>query len=327
MHPRAASKRGRCGPVIQAGALLAAIMICIALARNTSGSFSVGTKPHDSAVSAASHGEWERNQAKQPIVSALARDVEERFGVRVLTGGEPLPVCAYSMERCENAEAQEAALIRIGRALSEYPEGFFERLSDSVGGVVIELCGSIRSKDASVPETPSAVTVDCLSFRLIALDVNGDAVEYALIHELCHIIDVCLDREVGKYGASWKEAEWMALCPAGFSYCGAYNDAEGVPYALSASGENTAEAPFDPDEVYFINRYSKTFATEDRAVAFETLMRVSETAECMGCPHVIRKLEYYFSAIRECLDPENEWKQPTFWEEKLQRVKTAAGAG
>lgn len=319
MHSRT-SKRGRSAPLIQAASLAAALIISFALARTAGGSFSVGAKPQISAVSAEA-GEG----ASRAGLAAMAGALRERYGVRVLTGGELLPVSAYSMEPCGDPEEERRALMLIEKTFSAYPKGFFDRLGAASGGIVIELCGAIRARDASVPESPSAIAADCLSFRLIALEAGNDALGFALMHELCHIIDACLDMASGGDDPFWNEADWMRLCPEGFAYYNAYNAPDGTSYSIAAPGRYAAEAPFDRDEVYFINRYSKTFATEDRAVAFETLMRVSEEAECMGCPHVIEKLEYYFRAIRHFLDADCEWAEPTFWEEKLENVKKAAG--
>lgn len=148
---------------------------------------------------------------------------------------------------------------------------------------------------------------------LIVLDVSSGLSPSSVYHELCHAIDRRLNA-LAEAGGSWSEENWLALCPGGFSYYNAYSDEAGAPLAFAASPAHTAESA---GSVYFINRYSKTYPTEDRAVLFETLMRAVPEAPYMRSPHIIMKLDYYFAAIRFCLDPEGEWTEPTFWEERL----------
>ena len=285
----------RAKSTLPAFCLVIALLILIALAPHSGGSFSVAAEPQD------------------PTGSEAFRAAES---VSVLPFGSALlPVSAYRAEPCTDFGAYCRAGAEVMRTLALYPEGFFEAVSEYAGGVVIELCAGIRS-EGSMPDLPAAVTADCLSFRLILLKAEASSAGCALMHELCHVIDSCLDRAAENDPSHWNEADWNALNPEGFAYHNSYS-----PSAIEG-GETkyAAEAPFDPADVFFINRYSMTFPTEDRAVAFETMMRVSPSADCMQSPHIRAKLKYYFEAIRYYLGSD-EWPDKAFWEERLENLE------
>ena len=273
--------------------LIAAMLILFALAPRSGGSFSVAAKPQNTTFSAAAEG-----------------DISPAAGVSLLPFASALlPISAYRIEPETDFAAYCEAGAEVMRTLALYPDGFFETLSGYVGGIVIELCGGIRS-GGSMPDRPAAVTADCLSFRLIALETDPQTIGPALMHELCHVIDCCLDSASIGDPSRWNDEAWGALNPKDFRYYSTYDP------AVYESGETkyAAEAPFDPEDVYFINRYAMTYPTEDRAVAFETMMRLSPGAECMKSPHIRAKLAYYFAAIRYYLDPGGTWSTPSFWE-------------
>ena len=329
MPPSVRKKRGRLSPVLPAISLAAALRLSFALARFPGGSFWIEPKPQNSSLFAAASAARGGLQGSDEALR-LAANIEERFGVGILCSFHTLlPISAYTAEACSPEECA-AALYELERTLALYPEGFFSRIGELTGGVVIELCGAIRSKEApsasasaAAEAGPCAVTVDCISFRLIALDVGSGSTGSLLMHELCHVIDACLDRAAADDPSMWNDEAWSRLDPPGFAYYMAYTDASGTPLSESADPEFAAEAPFLPENVYFVNRYSKTFPTEDRAVAFETLMRVSASAECMQSPHIRAKLSYYFNAIRYYFDHDGLWEGNTFWEEKLLQCGSA----
>ena len=79
------------------------------------------------------------------------------------------------------------------------------------------------------------------------------------------------------------------------------------------------------ERVYFIDSYSKTFPTEDRAVLLGTLMEGEQGDDLFKCPHITDKLLYYFRAIRACFDPNGQlWREPTYWEQRLTMLNNIA---
>lgn len=257
--------------------------------------------------------------AEETPVEALF--FETGLGVRVLYGpDEPVPIAGYSFEPAEDDARILAALTKLKGVLEKYPEGFFESLT---GGdpnrLVFELTGGVRADVEGLVDRPAAVTSSTDGVFVIALDVSDPYSDPSpvIVHELCHVIDRRLD-ELSKLDPShWNAADWAALNPAGFSYYYAYFDEKGRSISLSGDPSFT---PDEEGEIWFINRYSKTYPTEDRAVMTEYLFGHGSNISSLMSPRVTAKLEYYFAAIRYYLDPSGLWGE-TFWEAKLKAVR------
>ena len=225
----------------------------------------------------------------------------------------------YSLLPAEEASLP-SALLAIDSLFALYPEGFFTRLVREEGLTLI-LSGGMEPLTPDYPENAGAFTVREGGRTLILLDASGGISRWTLMHELCHAADRLLAR-LGEEGElDWSEESWLSLCPEGFDYFYCYKDESGRPLDLFGSPEYTAEAE---GEAWFINRYSKTFPTEDRAVLFETLMRAGESADYLKSPHIRAKLARYFAALRSALDEKNRWGR-VFWEEKLEAVIMGEG--
>lgn len=263
--------------------------------------------------------------------------IRERYGITVLLGEEAdLKFSTHvttPVKIGENAGRIDAALGILESAFSEYPPGFFQKLAGGeTGRIVVELCGIIRAADGSSLDYPSALSRSVGEIRLLAFDLNYLAeMRYTVFHEISHMIDDCLESEAAaEEEPFWSEETWNGLNPEGFAYYNAYNDENGEPYDLTGSSEYTEQ---DVDyrkkkmtsKVYFIDIYSKTFPTEDRAVLLGTLLSDDSRDELLSCPHILEKLEYYSEAIRSCFDPDGTlWPEPTIWEKRITELKSGA---
>ncbi len=261
--------------------------------------------------------------------------IRKRYGVTVLLGEEAdLKIATHTASVApveENAEAIGLALDILENALSEYPEGFLEKLSGGeAGGIVVELVGTIRSADSFSLDFPSALTCPLGKMRLLAFDVNYlSEMRYTVFHEISHMIDDCLEEmAMPEDDPFWSEEQWNLLNPEGFSYYDAYNDENGEAYDLIGSEQYTENDPDylrrkDPGLVYFLNVYSKTFPTEDRAVLMGTLLNDDTQDELLSCPHILEKLKYYFEAIRHYFDPDGtKWTEPAKWEQRIEKLES-----
>ena len=263
--------------------------------------------------------------------------IRDKYGVTVLLGEEAdLKIGTHTttvLPVGKNPEGISLALDSIESALSQYPPGFFGILSGGeTGRVVVELCGTIRAAGEDSLDYPSALTCTIGEIRLLALDAAYlPEMRYTVFHEIAHMIDDRLESEAwAEDDPFWSEEKWDALNPDGFSYYYAYNDENGELYDLNGSVRYTEQ---DKDyqkkkktaEVYFIDTYSKTFPTEDRAVLMGTLLTDNTKDELLRCPHILEKLEYYSEAIRQYFDPDGTlWKEPTIWERRIEELKSGA---
>ena len=315
--PPGRSKKAALSPVFAAVCAPVAIILIMALARASGGSFAVKGLPQDPSVFAfifggAPRGESLAGRGSEEIAPLPAARLEKERRLNALYGVE-FARCydigpAYSASPCGDAAAY-SALLTLEGALAVYPEGFFDRMP-----ICFFICGEIRSREAGLPDRPSGVLLEREGVMLIALDAGRGLKEHTVFHEICHAADKLI---ASSPLAESFRAGWEALNPPGFAYYGAYTDAKGFPISETGDLSLTCEAGGDPAESYFINRYSKTFPEEDRAVLFETLMRSGAGTELFSGRHIIMKLSFYFAHIRAVLDPEGSWRGPVFWEERL----------
>ena len=86
--------------------------------------------------------------------------------------------------------------------------------------------------------------------------------------------------------------------------------------------------PYDADSyndisnVYFVDGYSTTFASEDMARIFENLFAQSELPYFFESPHLMVKAEYLCAVIRECL-PSVKAAKEVIWEKSVQIKPTS----
>ena len=195
--------------------------------------------------------------------------------------------------------------------------------------LIFELCGTIRSREESALDYPSALTFQTDGSRIVVLNVYLTAgMRYTIFHELAHVIDRALDAAVTSYDdPRWNDADWCSLNPKKFNYYFAYNDEDGNPYDLFGSTKYTPQdsayyKKHKRDSVYFADVYSKTFATEDRAVLMGLLLADNSSDELLSCPHLLAKLQYYAKAIRTVFDPDGtEWSEPPIWEQRIAELQ------
>ncbi|MCQ2533591.1 MAG: DUF4214 domain-containing protein [Clostridia bacterium] len=117
-------------------------------------------------------------------------------------------------------------------------------------------------------------------------------------HEMSHCLDMMIINYFDEY---MTDESWYELNPDEFTYYEEYEGYEDFTY----------------DPTYFINSYSTTFATEDRAVLMQYAMYcyLNETNISFEEP-VIAKMRYYFTAIRGAFGTD-EWPEVLPWEQVL----------
>ena len=263
--------------------------------------------------------------------------IHDSYGITVLLGeeanlsmgthsAEPLPIAA-------NRDLLDSAFDILESTLSDCPPQFFQTLCQgSLDGIVLEFCGTIRSTDTASLDFPSALTRTLDRYRVIVLDTHFlSDMRYTIFHEVSHMIDTKLDDDPNLDEAIWSSEGWDALNPSGFSYYFAYNEEDGDPYDVVGSSDYTEwdsayQEHGKQEAVYFVDIYSKTFPTEDRAVLLGTLLRDDENDALLRCPHLFEKLCYYAHAIRACFDPDGTlWSEPTVWERRIESLQNDIG--
>ncbi len=242
-------------------------------------------------------------------VNDRAKELEDRYGISIYFGPEvPDYINVYAVKRTTNSDRLLTALDSLDNALSVYPDGFLPQLA--VGrnkGLRIYLVGSIKTDDATALEDASGFATELNDYKVMVLDINyAYDWDYTVAHELSHMIDARLDL-LASYdnSALYSEDAWMKLHPDGFHYLDSYQN-----YINNDK--------YETYEDYFIDDYSCTFATEDRAVIFGNAVKDYLTNQSgdetfsEGTP-ISNKYRYYCDCIRDGFDT-TDWPDTASWE-------------
>ena len=245
---------------------------------------------------------------------SYADELQERFGVQILFSGACAEPCAdgdFAVHTTDSLslryETQTVynALNKLEQTLSAYPEGFFSEFKDDTTmGVRILLVSTIDSSYGVV-----AYEFFAGGWFNIVYDVNYESTVTAnLNHELWHAIEEKLNFIDGVW---LDETLWSSFNPDDFVYSEEYET------HYDNSSEYVYYTEYEPERIYFIDTYSKTFAKEDRARIMEYAMSYPYFMERLQHSEAImQKLSYLSVVLRENFDS-SSWPETTLWEEYL----------
>lgn len=213
----------------------------------------------------------------------------------------------------------EEALDILEKALSSYPEGFFEQLRyGTYRTLEINLMGEITNKEEIEGHAPTAFVQHENGKIIMVLDIsdNLEVLEQNFYHESSHIIDKVLEHDaLYREDALYSEEKWWSLNPEEFIELNPENGGYYESYEIMPM-----EYFQEKFSSYFAADYGKSFSTEDRATIFETAMIGTYQ---MFSPNVsyplYSKLEYYCQCIRDCFDTTG-WPEYTTWEAALREA-------
>ncbi|HCY79321.1 MAG TPA: hypothetical protein DHU74_06360 [Clostridiales bacterium] len=224
----------------------------------------------------------------------------EKYGVQILLSSQcagAAAQCDYDIALTDTMDSREelgsinAALKSIERCLALYPDGFFAQLKNSTGegGVRFLLVEEIKSGFGT-----SGCTYERGAWQNIALDIR---LAYELDGIVCHELWHATENHILSCDYSLFTVEgWAQLNPQSFSYY------EGYDYSDPDSRRWTYYSGGD-EGVYFVDGYSRTFASEDRARIMEFFMtRDDDAQELIKSPAIKKKLQHMSSAVRSVFD-------------------------
>ena len=239
-----------------------------------------------------------------------AAELSDKYGVEIFIAEKALT----QHVDYEITQELDEALISKGLAYTEaalaaFPEGFFKQLMfGSYKHIELHLSGKLsRSEPASGELSFTNFTgfADKGEGKLlVVVDISqSGSPQRTLYHELAHLIEYKLsfDAEL-REGALFSEENWNSLNPEGFSYPNSYT---GLSNSLYSDG----------NEAWFIDLYSRTFSSEDRARILE--YAISGDSWCFAAsPGRLSKLEYLCTCIKDCFDS-SSWSVLPPWEQTL----------
>lgn len=224
----------------------------------------------------------------------LADRIYERYGIRVFYDELSLVdlVSDYTCEYVDDSYTIANALERLSDALARFPDGIFdEMLTDYYGALEIYLCGDFTPTGEEGISSAGAITNTRYGAFIMAFNVHYmDLMEKNLAHELMHVMEYRLSDYYSEQGIAYR-VQWDTLNPRGFDYYNSYHDENG--WEIYDVTDTTWDVS---GTAWFVDPYSKSFATEDRARVFEFLF-VGDAATFKS-PHLRAKADYLCELLR-----------------------------
>lgn len=261
--------------------------------------------PKDSAVYVDKH-----YTADDPDLAGLAQieeeaaQISEEFGVEVLVWDqiEKLDIWDYDLSAEWQVPPFRRSLKVVREVLSAFPEGLLKTASQSDDPITIALVHGIYGKEDNTLDSAGGLHIR-LDDRPVIASTMESSLSFNLFHELEHMMDDYL------FGQTPYLDDWNELNPDGFTYSYQYTD----------YWENEVDDYVYGENRYFVDSYSATYPSEDRARIFEYATQ-EDCGYVFESEHMQDKLSTLCMAIRNAFDL-HDMAQPYIWEQYL----TAAG--
>ena len=183
----------------------------------------------------------------------------------------------FSAKTLLNEEVISDSLYKIEDILSKYNEKFFESFyNNGFSGLNIYLTGELTPNDYETQvSNPAAYSLNYNGEYKIVIDIEQPNIEELLCHELLHNMEFLLNNQ-----NIYPFKEWKNYNPSGFLYNNSYTKKQSYDYTLNEEDKN---------DVYFIDSYSYTYETEDRARVFERICSCEENSIINNYPNLYKK--------------------------------------
>ena len=227
------------------------------------------------------------------------QELESRFGVEILYWNEveELAPWDYIFTVEFLTEPYSANISKLERALSKFPEGFFQNAAQWTNSGKLKIL-LVRGIYAGV-ETEKYTSASGIQFTAngdayIALSV-GEELERWFYHEMGHLIDSRVLSTVNTY------SQWNSLNPWDFKYDNDYEKNQ----------ERTESKYLEGEKRHFVDLYSMSFAVEDRSRIFEYAC-LPGNEEVFASKYMQKKLKTVCEGIRKAFGLKEEtyiWEQ------------------
>ena len=199
----------------------------------------------------------------------------------------------FLANKCDDSESIYSSIKMMESILDKFPKDFFDSLyENSDKGLNVYLTGELRPMDAKTQyTTPSAYTSYYKKMYLIAIDITQSGLESNMCHELMHSIENKLNN-MGEYFT-----DWYKLNPKKYDYSYSYKVINRLEYTIGETSDNN---------VYFVDYYSHTFPTEDKARVFENVCNSDTVSSIKNYKHLLDKANYLKEIITKYYPSMNE---------------------
>lgn len=255
----------------------------------------------------------------QARIDSMIEEIHDLYGITVYYDQAHLNEyeSGYSLPEIEDKELLGFALVRLMECMEEYPKGFFEELASGYYNRLVYCLSGRHQKinPDSIDEAAGTVFVrdDVLQ---MTLDVNyWWELRRTFLHENMHMIDNVLEetcrtlfeRNIFEYWYNVINDPEIASMQH-YNYEETEENLKGV-YTYGA----------DPEDVWYIDSYSKSTMGEDRARILEN--SIYSSADCyFESSHIDRKARCVNALIREVFSCVKNTEEPVLWEARTGMV-------
>lgn len=251
----------------------------------------------------------EVSEELQPLL-LRKNEIEEKYGIKISIGKECSSMSGgYAVSPLEEYETVKQSLDMLDGELSKYPENFLEQIKyDGYDSIHFFIASTLIGMGEGL-DFAGGFQYEEGSTMYIVLDSSvPEAAKTTVHHELSHIIDDFINAKTG-----FDENVWKSYNPVTETYADIYTydyklfGYDGMDkYTFDYSYENNSEC-------YFVDSYSMTFPTEDRARIWENVMMVEDVnIDFAQSPKLKAKLNYYAQCVRQAFD--NAGWDDVIWE-------------
>lgn len=248
-----------------------------------------------------------RNSREHPDAAGLeqcraqAEAMSEQYGVSILLHDDAVVAENYRFTEEYQVPAIRRALEALDSAMSRFPEGFFKTAAKVSNNrkITVSLIRDFTAVERSAPADLRGLTYWIDGSVYIALTV-GDHTERDFYNEMSHALDTYV------FSKSIHYDFWNNCNPDGFAYFENYTDYLSV-----------GDSPWlQPETRAFLDAYSMSYASEDRATVLEYAM-MPGNEDYFSSEVMQAKLKQLCMGIREAFG----WKKSEAvypWEQYLQ---------
>lgn len=249
---------------------------------------------------------------EKPDYSRLSRDIakeiETNYGISVTYGKEAVRFFNdYAVVSETDRRSIYNALSALKQVFGKYPEGFLNELT-SYKTVEVLLTGDILSSGQSRNSitTADAFTTSDINAETVVLDVGISAMNETIAHEFMHVAeDIMYDVAQANPDNSYELfSRWNMLNKPDFDYAYIYTYEDGTTiddFSEYYGNYYYEGCGVDVDEIYFVDGYSTTFPSEDRARLFQKMLIQSDALpEYFKGENINNKAAYLCLCLRDC---------------------------
>lgn len=233
-----------------------------------------------------------------------ADDMEETYGVRIFISEECTNFLGgYVVMPESDYYTVEESLDVLEEQLAKYPAGFFDQFKGGwIDGIDIYLAGTLIGKGDDVLDYAGGFQLENEGHLMVVMD---STYPYSMTSSFHHEMSHAIESKIIYLSDTYIDGEeWAALNPDP----AVYGDCYSYSYSTYSEFEESELSQFlynlaEPENAYFMDNYSLTFPTEDRARIFEYAMDSDYSwIDWNQTPHLKAKLNYYAGCIRAAFD-------------------------